>query len=191
MECVSVSAGPITTDNISIGELIAERYRVEEIMGEAAFSVAVAAHDTFTGVDVCLKIYKNSKSIFDQGLDEIRTLAAINKLDPDGSKSRILRLVDFFYFQERLVLVLELLKANLFEVWKHNSLMLSSGPWFTIRRLQRIAYQVEVGQGRKKDGGLGSFFPFEPASDLSVCTYALRAWKTSRFCKAFDFYTKK
>ena len=156
------------TDTISIGMLIAKRYRVEEIMGDAAFSVAVAAHDTFTGVDVCLKIYKNSKSIFDQGLDEI--LAAINKLDPDGSKSRILRLVDFFYFQERLVLVLELLKANLFEVWKYNSKMLSTGPWFTIRRLQRIAYQVKVHQSRAKDRVLCSFLP---SRLYEVCLFVL------------------
>ncbi|OAY63400.1 putative serine/threonine-protein kinase dyrk2 [Ananas comosus] len=119
--------------------VIAGRYHVTEYLGSAAFSKAIQAHDLHTGVDVCIKIIKNNKDFFDQSLDEIKLLKYVNKHDP-GDKYHILRLYDYFYYREHLLIVCELLKANLYEFHKFNR---ESGGevYFTMPRLQSITIQ--------------------------------------------------
>ncbi|GAB4815019.1 hypothetical protein N2152v2_002065 [Parachlorella kessleri] len=125
---------------VHVGDVIAGRYQVVDLLGQAAFSRAVQALDTKTGMLVCLKIIKNNKDYFDQSLDEIRLLQYINSADP-ADEHGILRLYDFFYFKEHLFLVCELLRANLYEFQKHNR---ESGdpPYFTLPHIQSIARQV-------------------------------------------------
>ncbi|KAH9607635.1 hypothetical protein KSS87_014157 [Heliosperma pusillum] len=124
---------------IVLQSVIAGRYYVTEYLGSAAFSKVVQAHDMQTGVDVCLKIIKNDKDFFDQSLDEIKLLKYVNKHDP-VDEHHLLRLYDYFYHQEHLFIVCELLRANLYEFQKYN--MESGGePYFTMGRLQAIARQ--------------------------------------------------
>ncbi|KAK9742347.1 hypothetical protein RND81_03G165800 [Saponaria officinalis] len=124
---------------IVLNTVIAGRYFVTEFLGSAAFSKAVQAHDIQTGIDVCLKIIKNDKDFFDQSLDEIKLLKYVNKHDP-VDEHHLLRLYDYFYHQEHLFIVCELLRANLYEFQKYN---LESGgePYFTMGRIQAIARQ--------------------------------------------------
>ncbi|KAK1371911.1 putative serine/threonine-protein kinase dyrk2 [Heracleum sosnowskyi] len=125
--------------NVVINSVLAGRYHVTEYLGSAAFSKAIQAHDLHTGMDVCVKIIKNNKDFFDQSLDEIKLLKFINKNDP-GDKYHILRLYDYFYYREHLLIVCELLKANLYEFHKFNR---ESGGevYFTMPRLQSITIQ--------------------------------------------------
>ncbi|OIW04105.1 hypothetical protein TanjilG_00665 [Lupinus angustifolius] len=124
---------------IVLNTIIAGRYYITEYLGSAAFSRVVQAHDLQTGVDVCLKIIKNDKDFFDQSLDEIKLLKLVNKHDPTDER-HILRLYDYFYHQEHLFLVTELLRANLYEFQKFNQ---ESGgeAYFTLNRLQIITRQ--------------------------------------------------
>lgn len=124
---------------IVLKTIIAGRYYLTEYLGSAAFSKVVQAHDLHTGVDVCLKIIKNDKDFFDQSLDEIKLLKFVNKHDP-ADERHILRLYDYFYHQEHLFIVCELLKANLYEFQKFSR---ESGGevYFTLRRLQAITRQ--------------------------------------------------
>ncbi|PRQ59447.1 putative dual-specificity kinase CMGC-DYRK-PRP4 family [Rosa chinensis] len=124
---------------IVLKTIVAGRYYITEYLGSAAFSRVVQAHDLHTGVDVCLKIIKNDKDFFDQSLDEIKLLKFVNKYDP-GDERHILRLYDYFYHQEHLFIVCELLKANLYEFQKFSR---ESGgeAYFTFRRLQAITRQ--------------------------------------------------
>ncbi|KAH6762770.1 Protein kinase superfamily protein [Perilla frutescens var. hirtella] len=124
---------------IVLNSVIAGRYYVTEILGSAAFSRVVQAHDLYSGMDICLKIIKNDKDFFDQSLDEIKLLKFVNKNDP-ADKHHILRLYDYFYHQEHLFIVTELLRANLYEFQKYNR---ESGaePYFTMHRLQVIIQQ--------------------------------------------------
>ncbi|KAM1054086.1 hypothetical protein FF1_001518 [Malus domestica] len=124
---------------IVLKTVIASRYYVTEYLGSAAFSKVVQAHDLHAGVDVCLKIIKNDKEFFDQSLDEIKLLKFANKNDP-ADEHHILRLYDYFYHQEHLFIVCELLRANLYEFQKFSQ---ESGgeAYFTIRRLQIITRQ--------------------------------------------------
>ncbi|KAI9102235.1 hypothetical protein K1719_023745 [Acacia pycnantha] len=124
---------------IVLNTVIGGRYYVTEYLGSAAFSKVVQAHDLQTGIDVCLKIIKNDKDFFDQSLDEIKLLKLVNKNDP-ADKHHILRLYDYFYHQEHLFIVTELLRANLYEFQKYNQ---ESGgeAYFTSNRLQFITRQ--------------------------------------------------
>ncbi|KAK7385763.1 hypothetical protein VNO78_31615 [Psophocarpus tetragonolobus] len=124
---------------IMLNTVLAGRYYVTEYLGSAAFSRVVQAHDLQTGIDVCLKIIKNDKDFFDQSLDEIKLLKLVNKHDP-ADKHHILRLYDYFYHQEHLFIVTELLRANLYEFQKFNQ---ESGgeAYFTLNRLQLITRQ--------------------------------------------------
>ncbi|KAF2317580.1 hypothetical protein GH714_024908 [Hevea brasiliensis] len=72
-------------------------------------------------------------------LDEIKLLKYVNKHDP-ADKYHILRLYDYFYYREHLLIVCELLKANLYEFHKFNR---ESGGevYFTMPRLQSITIQ--------------------------------------------------
>ncbi|TYH98531.1 hypothetical protein ES332_A11G002800v1 [Gossypium tomentosum] len=122
-----------------LNSVIAGRYHVAEYLGSAAFSKAIQAHDLHAGMDVCVKIIKNKKDFFDQSLDEIKLLKYVNKHDP-ADKHHILRLYDYFYYREHLLIVCELLKANLYEFHKFNR---ESGGevYFTMPRLQSITIQ--------------------------------------------------
>ncbi|KAL9224350.1 hypothetical protein vseg_000393 [Gypsophila vaccaria] len=126
--------------HVVLNSVIAGRYHVTEYLGSAAFSKAIQAHDLHTGMDVCVKIIKNNKDFFDQSLDEIKLLKFVNKHDP-GDKYHLLRLYDYFYYREHLLIVCELLKANLYEFHKFNR---ESGGevYFTMPRLQSITIQV-------------------------------------------------
>ncbi|KAJ9535812.1 hypothetical protein OSB04_un001036 [Centaurea solstitialis] len=119
---------------IVINSVIGSRYCVTEYLGSAAFSKVVQAHDLQMGIDVCLKIIKNDKDFFDQSLDEIKLLKFVNKYDP-ADEHHILRLYDYFYFQEHLIIVCELLRANLYEYQKYNK-ECGGEPYFTLNRLQ-------------------------------------------------------
>ncbi|KAL1202701.1 putative dual specificity protein kinase YAK1 [Cardamine amara subsp. amara] len=125
--------------HVVLNSVIAGRYHVTEHLGSAAFSKAIQAHDLHTGIDVCVKIIKNNKDFFDQSLDEIKLLKYVNQHDP-ADKYHILRLYDYFYFREHLLIVCELLKANLYEFQKFNR---ESGGevYFTMPRLQSITMQ--------------------------------------------------
>ncbi|XP_077236227.1 uncharacterized protein LOC143877848 [Tasmannia lanceolata] len=125
--------------HVVLNSVIAGRYHVTEYLGSAAFSKAIQAHDLHTGLDVCVKIIKNNKDFFDQSLDEIKLLKFVNKNDP-ADKYHILRLYDYFYYREHLLIVCELLKANLYEFHKFNR---ESGGevYFTMPRLQSITIQ--------------------------------------------------
>ncbi|EPS65392.1 hypothetical protein M569_09384, partial [Genlisea aurea] len=120
--------------HVVLNSVLAGRYHVTEYLGSAAFSKAIQAHDLHTGIDVCVKIIKNNKDFFDQSLDEIKLLKYVNKHDP-ADKYHILRLYDYFYYREHLLIVCELLKANLYEFHKFNR---ESGGevYFTMPRLQ-------------------------------------------------------
>lgn len=125
---------------LRVGDIIAGKYKVLDLLGQAAFSRAVQAIDISTGALVCLKIIKNNKDYFDQSLDEIKLLQYINACDP-GDEHGVLRLHDFFYYREHLILVCELLRANLYEFGRH---LRESGRehYFTSARIKLVARQV-------------------------------------------------
>ena len=127
------------------GAIFAGRYQVMDSIASGAFATAYQCVDADSVVDgepewVCLKVIKNSKEYFDQSLDEIKLLQFINsKGDPD--RLHFLRLIDFFYYREHLVIVTELLRENLFE-FDRDLRVHGSPTYFTLVRLKKIARQI-------------------------------------------------
>lgn len=80
--------------------------QVELAIGEAVFSRTYKCVDTTTSEIVCLKIIKNNKEYFDQGVDEVRLLQYIASHCNVDDK-HLVRLLDYFYFREHLIIVTE------------------------------------------------------------------------------------
>ncbi|ESS33160.1 putative cell-cycle-associated protein kinase DYRK [Toxoplasma gondii GAB2-2007-GAL-DOM2] len=124
------------------GTLLAGRYEVEKEVGRAAFSRCLRCIDTVTNKQVCLKVIRNEKEYMDQSLDEVKTLRFLSANgDPDAL--HFLRLCDFFYHREHLVLVTELLSQNLYEFssfFRKNHLP----SFWTVGKIQRIARELLV-----------------------------------------------
>lgn len=125
---------------LRVNDLIAGRYQIVDLLGQAAFCRAVQALDLKTGGLVCLKVVKNNKDYLDQSLDEVKVLRHVAAADP-GDEAGVLRLYDYFYFKEHLILVTELLRANLYEFAKYNREG-GGALYFTPPRIQSIARQV-------------------------------------------------
>lgn len=121
-------------------DVIAGRYRVDAPLDAATFSHTVKAEDTLTGQMVCLKIIRSSKSFLDQGLDEVRVLSCVNAAAcPD--EGCVVRLLDYFYYRDHLILVTELLGANLYEHARCLDVA-QRRAYFTLGRIQCVARQV-------------------------------------------------
>lgn len=88
---------------------------------------------------VCMKIIKNDKDFLDQSLDEIKLLKFIN-LNGDVDEHHVLKLFDYFYHKEHLIIVTELLRDNLYEFAKFNRES-QQDPYFTLGRLQKVTTQ--------------------------------------------------
>lgn len=125
---------------ILMNSVVAARYQIMEYLGSAAFSRAVQCLDLENNKPVCMKIIKNDKDFFDQSLDEIKLLKYIN-INGDVDRNCVLRLYDYFYHKEHLIIVTELLRDNLYEFSKFNR-ECGDQPYFTLGRLQKIARQV-------------------------------------------------
>mmetsp|Transcript_7570 Transcript_7570/g.12748 ORF Transcript_7570/g.12748 Transcript_7570/m.12748 type:complete len:486 (+) Transcript_7570:2338-3795(+) len=126
------------------GTILAGRYEVQDMLGQAAFSTALQCVDLAAEEHeeqwVCLKVIKNNKDFFDQSLDEIKLLQYINSCG-DADEHHVLRLIDFFYCKEHLFIVSELLKENLYEFGRFIRES-DNEPYYTMPRLKRIMKQV-------------------------------------------------
>lgn len=125
-------------------DIIAGRYEILKYLGSAAFSRAVKCLDHKTNTMVCAKIIKNNKDYLDQSLDEIKLLKYINdQCKGDCDNYNVLQMYNYFYFKEHLFIISELLQDNLYEVYK-KSKRSNDYPYFTVPRLQKIAWQCLV-----------------------------------------------
>ena len=123
-------------------ELIAGRYCYERELGDAAFSTAVQCYDIKEKRLVCIKIIKNNKDYFDQSIDEIKLLRYINANgDPDAKC--FLRVYDYFYYKEHLMIVSELLKDNLYDFYKYLTDN-NNTEYFNVERIQKLTKQILI-----------------------------------------------
>ena len=69
---------------------------------------------------VALKILKNKKRLYKQGLVEAKLIQHLNEHDPEDKKN-IIRRLDQFVFRKHLVITTEMLSVNLYEFIKMNN----------------------------------------------------------------------
>ena len=123
-------------------ELIAGRYQYQRELGDAAFSTAVQCLDIKEKRLVCIKIIKNNKDYFDQSIDEIKLLRYINA-NGDPDKKYFLRVYDYFYYKEHLMIVSELLKDNLYDFYKYLTDN-NNTEYFSVERIQKLTKQILI-----------------------------------------------
>ena len=123
-------------------ELIAGRYQYQRELGDAAFSTAVQCMYIKEKRLVCIKIIKNNKDYFDQSIDEIKLLRYINA-NGDPDKKYFLRVYDYFYYKEHLMIVSELLKDNLYDFYKYLTDN-NNTEYFSVERIQKLTKQILI-----------------------------------------------
>eukprot|EP01054_Gregarina_sp_Poly1_P005432 Gregarina_sp_Poly_1__5431@NODE_286_length_10041_cov_88_726088_g247_i0_p2_GENE_NODE_286_length_10041_cov_88_726088_g247_i0NODE_286_length_10041_cov_88_726088_g247_i0_p2_ORF_typecomplete_len860_score97_60Pkinase/PF00069_25/2_1e54Pkinase_Tyr/PF07714_17/9_1e25Kinaselike/PF14531_6/6_3e10Kdo/PF06293_14/8_9e06Pkinase_fungal/PF17667_1/3_3e05APH/PF01636_23/7_3e05WaaY/PF06176_11/0_00054RIO1/PF01163_22/0_0021FTA2/PF13095_6/0_079Seadorna_VP7/PF07387_11/0_22Seadorna_VP7/PF07387_11/2_1e03_NODE_286_length_1004 len=126
----------------TIDKIVAGRYQILGEIGKAAFSTTFRCADLVAHTEVCLKVITNCKDYIDQSLDEIQILRFI-KANVEPCHSRCLELLDYFYFEEHLFLVTELLGDNLYS-FETKIRKLDSGRFFSLGRIQKIAHQILI-----------------------------------------------
>lgn len=102
---------------IILGELLDNRYAVQQQIGKGTFATVVRALDTRTGNAVAVKIACNNETMYKAGQKEMDMLRLLNQNDQDDKK-HIIRLLHNFDHKGHLCLVFENLSADLREVLK-------------------------------------------------------------------------
>lgn len=106
---------PSKTYPVLLGEVIAERYRIDAIIAATNFSIVLQCYSLNQRREVCVKVLHYQKEILDQGLDELKVWRLIETKCGDRlHEKHLARLLDYFYFKEHLFIVSELLGENLY-----------------------------------------------------------------------------
>ena len=105
---------------LRVGDVLGERFVVGEKLGCGSFGQVVQCLDRATGALVAVKILKNRKPFYNQGLVEVRTLQYLNQRDPDN-RSHTVRMILSFVHRQHLCLVFELLGLNLYDILRRTS----------------------------------------------------------------------
>jgi dual specificity tyrosine-phosphorylation-regulated kinase 2/3/4 len=78
--------------NVVMHEHLAYRYEVVKKLGKGSFGIVLRVFDHKTKEFVALKILKNKKRLYKQGLVEARLIENLNKADPEDKKNIIRKL---------------------------------------------------------------------------------------------------
>ena len=99
---------------INDGMLLGNRYRVVGTLGKGAFSRVFQCFDLQLKDMVCVKVMNNLKDSMEAGLGEVKLLSLLNDIwDASKGESPFVKLRDYMYFREHLVIVTELLGKSL------------------------------------------------------------------------------
>ena len=87
---------------------------------------------------MALKILKNKKRLYKQGLVESKLIETLNINDKEDKKN-IVRRLDHFVFRKHLILTFELLSVNLYDFIKMNNFQ-----GFSLSLIKRFAIQILI-----------------------------------------------
>ena len=103
-----------------MNEHLAYRYEVVKKLGKGSFGIVLRVFDHKTKEYMALKILKNKKRLYKQGLVEAKLIDTLNKYDPEDKKN-IIKKHEHFVFRRHLIITFELLSVNLYEFIKMNN----------------------------------------------------------------------
>mmetsp|Transcript_12905 Transcript_12905/g.12798 ORF Transcript_12905/g.12798 Transcript_12905/m.12798 type:complete len:181 (-) Transcript_12905:908-1450(-) len=103
-----------------LNDHIAYRFEIVKKLGKGSFGQVFKAYDHREKEFCALKILRNKKRLFKQGLVENRILECLKKHDPEDKKN-IVRVKENFVFRKHLILSFEMLSINLYEFIKMNN----------------------------------------------------------------------
>ncbi|PSN65861.1 hypothetical protein BS50DRAFT_635070 [Corynespora cassiicola Philippines] len=122
--------------NIVLGDHLAYRYEVVDVLGKGSFGQVVRCVDHKTGSLVAVKIIRNKKRFHQQALVEVNILQKLREWDPDNKHSMI-NFTQSFYFRGHLCISTELLGMNLYEFIKAHEFK-----GFSLRLIRRFCRQM-------------------------------------------------
>ncbi|KAL1968448.1 hypothetical protein VTN77DRAFT_1977 [Rasamsonia byssochlamydoides] len=102
---------------IVIGDHLAYRYEIVDVLGKGSFGQVVRCVDHKTGALVAVKIIRNKKRFHQQALVEVNILQKLKEWDPHRRHS-VVKFTQSFYFRGHLCIATELLGMNLYEFIK-------------------------------------------------------------------------
>jgi len=102
-----------------INEHVAYRWEVVKKLGKGSFGVVLKCYDHKEKEYCALKILKNKKRLYKQGLVEAKLIKHLNDKDLEDKKN-IIRRLDQFTFRKHLMITFEMLSVNLYEFIKMN-----------------------------------------------------------------------
>jgi len=105
---------------VRYNEHLGYRYEVVKKLGKGSFGIVLRVFDHKQKEFVALKILKNKKRLYKQGLVESKLIDTLNKNDPEDKKN-IVKQLDHFVFRKHLILTFELLSVNLYDFIKMNN----------------------------------------------------------------------
>mmetsp|Transcript_29680 Transcript_29680/g.70494 ORF Transcript_29680/g.70494 Transcript_29680/m.70494 type:complete len:602 (+) Transcript_29680:36-1841(+) len=124
-------------------QVIAGRYVVIQYLGSGTFCHTVQCEDLKGEGEnrfVCVKISKNTKDILDQNLWEVKLLKLLASKMDEEERTCLPLLLNVFYYRETLFIVYELLRDNLYHIYKYIE-ECRLPKYFTVERLQEVARQ--------------------------------------------------
>ncbi|GBG25260.1 Protein kinase, putative [Hondaea fermentalgiana] len=105
------------------GEQIAFRYELESKLGHGSFGQVFRCRDHQTqqqqAASIAIKMIRSVQRFRAQALVELRVLQRIRDRDPQGV-SRVVTLLDHFWFRDHLCLVFPMYSKNLYEILRAN-----------------------------------------------------------------------
>lgn len=113
-------------------------YEVIQKLGKGSFGIVLKVFDHKQREFVALKILKNKKRLYKQGLVEAKLIQTLNEQDPEDKKN-IIRRLDQFVFRKHLIITFEMLSVNLYEFIKMNNF---NG--FSFNLIKRFAIQILI-----------------------------------------------
>lgn len=122
--------------NIVLGDHLAYRYEVVDLLGKGSFGQVVRCVDHKTGQLVAIKIIRNKKRFHQQALVEVNILQKLREWDPENKHSMI-NFTQSFYFRGHLCISTELLGMNLYEFIKAHEFK-----GFSLRLIRRFCKQM-------------------------------------------------
>ncbi|KAK3351478.1 hypothetical protein B0H65DRAFT_123066 [Neurospora tetraspora] len=122
--------------SIIIGDHLAYRYEIIDVLGKGSFGQVVRCIDHKTGVLVAVKIIRNKKRFHQQALVEVNILQKLREWDPKNKHSMV-NFTHSFYFRGHLCISTELLDMNLYEFIKSNAFR-----GFSLKLIRRFTKQM-------------------------------------------------
>ncbi|KAJ8130377.1 hypothetical protein O1611_g3255 [Lasiodiplodia mahajangana] len=122
--------------SIIMGDHLAYRYEIVDVLGKGSFGQVVRCIDHKTGGLVAVKIIRNKKRFHQQALVEVNILKKLREWDPKNKHSMV-NFTHSFYFRGHLCISTELLDMNLYEFIKSNSFR-----GFSLKLIRRFTKQM-------------------------------------------------
>ncbi|KAF7713737.1 Uncharacterized protein PECH_008174 [Penicillium ucsense] len=122
--------------SIVIGDHLAYRYEVVDVLGKGSFGQVVRCVDHKTGALVAVKIIRNKKRFHQQALIEVNLLKKLKEWDSERRHS-VVAFDQSFYFRGHLCISTELLGMNLYEFIKAHDFR-----GFSLKLIRRFTKQM-------------------------------------------------